>query len=461
MFPLFCLCAIIILDGVISFRKAKIMVYKHGCKMCGIDFETKKKTSKFCSKVCLSKNNVKATQIKQEKICTICNKPFLGKSNQKYCSPKCARKANNESCMKIVCCKICGNEFKTRHHKTQKCCSPACGNKLKSKSNTIKKICKKCGEEFYVKNSRDNRYNVTYCSIDCYGKTHQSSYEHEIKSILESSGINNIVERYKPDWLSRKEIDLYLPDHKIGVEFNGIYWHSESAGKNKGYHFNKSKLCAENGVRLVHIFEDAWVSRREAIMKRLFNMIPNNDKIYARNCVVKFGNKQEVVKFVGKYHTQGNISFEYSVKLLCDGEIVSVLTIGKQRKILGSNPEEGKFEILRYCSKKRVVGGFSKMLKYFIKSINPKEITTFMDLDWNFDTANNVYAKNGFALSHISPPNYWYVSKEMVRKHRIQCRKSKLVDSGYDKNKSESEIMKELGYWKVWNCGSAKFIMSF
>lgn len=436
-------------------------MHRHKCFTCGIEFETRKKTSKFCSRSCQSKDNVKATQKMVKKKCIICGKEFIGKPNKKYDSAMCSRKANNKSCLKMVSCVNCGKKFETRHHKTQKCCSLVCGNELKSRQNTVKKTCKRCGEVFYVKKCRDKKYNVTYCSIKCYGKTNISSYEHEIKCVLENLGIR-VETKYKPKWLLKKEIDIYLPDLKIGIEFNGVYWHSESAGKDRKYHFNKSKLCAENGVRLIHIFEDDWKNKKDVVVKRLSNLvISSSDVVYARNCVVEFGGKDEINKFIKEYHTQGSINFEYGVVLLHDDKIVSALTFGKQRKVLGSNPEDGKFEILRYCSSKRVIGGFSKMLSFFIKSVSPKEIITFMDLDWNFDVKNNVYAKNGFTLSHVSPPNYWYVNKEMVREHRFKYRKSELTKRGYSKNSSESKIMEDLGFWKVWNCGSAKFKMLF
>jgi hypothetical protein len=40
--------------------------------------------------------------------------------------------------------------------------------------------------------------------------------------------------------LKGKELDIYLPDEKLAIEFDGIYWHSL---KDENYHLNKTKLC--------------------------------------------------------------------------------------------------------------------------------------------------------------------------------------------------------------------------
>jgi G:T-mismatch repair DNA endonuclease (very short patch repair protein) len=42
--------------------------------------------------------------------------------------------------------------------------------------------------------------------------------------------------------LNGKELDIYLPDYNLAIEFNGLYWHSEDyVGKN--YHLNKTIEC--------------------------------------------------------------------------------------------------------------------------------------------------------------------------------------------------------------------------
>ena len=64
--------------------------------------------------------------------------------------------------------------------------------------------------------------------------------------------------------ISDKELDLYYPEKKIAIEFNGIYWHSDKF-KDRDYHHNKFKLCADNNILLISVFEDQWNSNKDRI----------------------------------------------------------------------------------------------------------------------------------------------------------------------------------------------------
>ncbi|MBE6140105.1 MAG: hypothetical protein E7172_00985 [Firmicutes bacterium] len=61
----------------------------------------------------------------------------------------------------------------------------------------------------------------------------------------------NIIESFKPDFLSGKEIDIYLPDKNIGIEYDGFAWH-----KNKLRDIEKNNLCNDNNIKLIRIREN-------------------------------------------------------------------------------------------------------------------------------------------------------------------------------------------------------------
>ena len=131
------------------------------------------------------------------------------------------------------------------------------------------------------------------------------------------------------------------------------------------------------------------------------------------------------------------------------------MTFGKLRKNLGNKHIEGKYELLRFCNKlnTNVVGGASKLFKYFIKEYEPIEIVSYADRRWS---KGNLYEKIGFTKVSITEPSYYYIVNH-VRKNRIEYQKHKLVAMGYDSNKTEKQIMKELGYKRIYDCGTIKF----
>lgn len=96
-----------------------------------------------------------------------------------------------------------------------------------------------------------------------------SKYEAELHEWLKSIYSGSILLNSKiPD--SQLELDFYFPDKKLAIEFNGNYWHS-TRFKDKNYHLNKTKLCQEKGIQLIHIFEHEWLSSKE-ICKSLISL---------------------------------------------------------------------------------------------------------------------------------------------------------------------------------------------
>lgn len=69
--------------------------------------------------------------------------------------------------------------------------------------------------------------------------------------------------------ISPKEIDIYLPDLNLGIEFNGTRYHSTEMGTPKDYHLNKSLLCRSKGIRLIHIYEFEDFEEQKQLLKDL------------------------------------------------------------------------------------------------------------------------------------------------------------------------------------------------
>ena len=242
---------------------------------------------------------------------------------------------------------------------------------------------------------------------------------------------------------------MILPEKKVAIEFNGIYWHSDLF-KDKNYHLRKKEVCEENGINLIHIWEDDWIYKKEIVQSRLYNILGLIDMtIMARKCLIKEVNHKESVNFLERNHLQGNINSSYRFGLYYGDELVSLMTFGGLRISLGTKSKEGPYELYRFVSKLgiSVVGAFSKLLNHFEKTVNPKEIVTYANRDWSL--SGNVYEKNGFEFVHNTVPNFWYYDKQLKKYHRFKFRKSRI---------SELDIN---DYLKVYDCGSKKYIKRF
>jgi hypothetical protein len=306
---------------------------------------------------------------------------------------------------------------------------------------------------YYLRKHRDKS---TICTI-CNPLGFNSSSEDEmkmlkfIKSVYPKEIITNTKKIIHP-----YELDIYLPDLNLAFEFNGVYWHNELY-KPDNYHKMKSDLCEEQGIQLIHIWEDDWIYKEEIVKSIILNKIKvNKNKVFARKCEIREISSKESKHFLLKNHIQGDINSLIKIGLYYNKELISLMTFGKKRKIMNSKSEDGKYEMLRFCSKLNttVIGGASKLFHFFIKNYNPKEILTFADRSFS---NGKIYEKIGFNFIDKTKPNYYYVINDK-RNHRFGIRKDVLIKEGFDKNKTEHEIMLERNIYRVYNSGNLKYI---
>lgn len=332
-------------------------------------------------------------------------------------------------------------------------------NKSGSTSYSYNFKCKKCDNIFSSTILGSGK--IPICR-KCNPITKNSSLEQKIKDFLNEKNIKHIDSDRKI--LDGKEIDVYIPEYNLGIEINGNYYHSEISGdKSKLYHIGKTIESNKRGINLIQFYEDEILLKTDIVLSKISSKLNLNKTIYGRKCIIREISKKESMVFLNENHLQGDTIDKIRYGLFFNMELVSVITFGNKRKSLGNkNKKQDEYELIRFCNKKyvNVIGGFSKLLKFFIKSFNPSKIETFADIRWSGINPNNtVYCKNGFKFINQTPPNYWYIKtdKYINRHHRFVFRKDILVKEGFDKNLTEWEIMKIKGYDRIWDCGSLKF----
>jgi len=322
-----------------------------------------------------------------------------------------------------------------------------------SKKNKYLFKCKKCGNEFYdgIENGRMPR------CIKCYPYfSGTSNIEKEIVDYINKyiNVINN--KRFFEDNQYKYEIDIFIPEISLGIELDGIYWHSEiSGGKDRNYHIDKTKYFESLGIQIIHIFNCEWNTKQDIIKSMLLNKINKIDnKIFARKCSIEILNSSISSSFLNINHLQGNINSNVSIGLKYNDEIVSIMSFGKSR--FNKNYE---WEMLRFCNKlnTNVVGGFSKLLNYFIKNYSPTSLITYADKRFS---NGNVYLNNGFNKLHESKPNYFYIDKNYNSiENRMNYQKHKLKEKldAFSDELTEWENMQNNNYDRIWDCGNIAF----
>ena len=295
----------------------------------------------------------------------------------------------------------------------------------------------------YFNRNRDNISSL--CTICNPISDSQSIKEKELFNFIKSVYKDKIIQSYR----DRLEIDIYLPKIKLGFEFNGLYWHSEKF-KDKKYHINKTNYYKEKGIKIIHIWEDDWSFKKEIIKSQIKNWLGVSKKrIYGRKCEIKeIENSKIKNEFLNKNHIQGKDKSKIKLGLYYNDDLVSIMTFSKfaGRKKLPND----EWNLNRFCNKlnTNVIGGFSKLLKYFLRNYDPIRITSYADKDWS---DGKIYKDTGFNLISDNKPDYKYILNNK-RVHKSRFRKSNL-----NTNLSESQYMKKSHIEKIWDCGKLKF----
>jgi hypothetical protein len=320
----------------------------------------------------------------------------------------------------------------------------------------IKRIeleCKECGYQF-SRLFKTGLWRKLFCP-DCLGFNQRSKAEDEIITFLKENGINNIIANDR-EFLNGLEIDVMVPDCKLAIEYCGIIWHSfgtkfpsnddlEKDGKNK--HLNKFEKCKEKGVTLLTIFENEWILKKDIVKSMILNKIgKSGNKIFARNCEFRIVDSKTARQFLDDNHIQGKCNSSESYGLYHNDVLVSLMCFGKRKITRG----EVKYELLRFCNKigYSVVGGASKLLK----NSKVEKCISYCDLRYS---NGNLYDKLGMKLLNQSKPNYYYTKNNIDLFHRANFQKHKIIDS--PTKLTETEIMYDRGYRKIYDCGNLVF----
>lgn len=312
--------------------------------------------------------------------------------------------------------------------------------------------CKICNSEFLYDmcNGRIPMCNICNPPIFDGKSSDEKSLLEYIKTIYDGEIIEN-----NREILNGKEIDIYIPKLKFGIEFNGLYWHSElSGGKDKKYHLNKTELSAENGINLIHIWDWEWKFKTDIIKSILINRFGKSVKIHARKCIIKNVINVDKCEFLEKNHIQGDDKSSIRLGLYYENKLVSLMTFIKSRY-----DKKYEYELSRFCNilNHNVIGGASKLYQHFIRNNDIKSIVTYSDKRLFI---GNVYNNIGMKYVTDTKPGYKYINNNYgfpverlnFQKHKLSTKLEK-----FDINLTEWENMQLNGYDRIWDCGHLKY----
>jgi hypothetical protein len=247
------------------------------------------------------------------------------------------------------------------------------------------------------------------------------------------------------------EIDILLPELNLAFEYCGLYWHSELSGhKTWNYHYRKFKAAQDKHVRLITLFSDEWLNRKDLVKQYIKVLLhKQSQSVYARKCVFNQISHDTARDYLKDHHIIGAPQrVSWAGGLYHNNELCAVMTF--------RNTEGTSYELNRFATHGHVVGAASRLLKRFIQNNLVTHIVSFSD---NRFSEGNLYKQLGFVHDGDVPPMQSYVKDYSMRYHKLALGKQKLLESypTINTNQTEWQILQSLGYDRIWDCGKIKW----
>lgn len=246
-------------------------------------------------------------------------------------------------------------------------------------------------------------YNVIVCPICNPVGFQHSAREKELLKFIEDNYNGKILENDK-SIINPYELDVYLPDLKLAIEFNGIFWHTIKF-KPENYHYDKFDLCKEKGIKLINIWEDDWINKKDAVKILILNNI-QNIKISGQ---IKKVSIKEANQYLKKNHLLGNIKSDIRIGQYDDNnELTSLIVLSKNND---------------YYNLLREININNELLNFFIVNYNPKQINCLINRSYTNQNMENI----GFKIEKTIKSNTFKV----IKKRKIKSNtKADIYDEG-------------------------------
>lgn len=314
-------------------------------------------------------------------------------------------------------------------------------------TNNFNCYCNKCQQNFDINyNMFTYRFcqNLDICPIhNSYADNNISLKEKEIVNFIKSN-YNGIILENDRVVLSGKELDIYLPELNIAFEFNGLYWHSE-LHKKPNFHINKTNKCKESGIRLIHIWEDQFIYKKEILYSNILAVLNKNKVINADDCVIKIVDIITYTEFIKENNLKGYITSTINYGLYYNNQLVYIMSFRKNKN--------NEYELVRFCNliNINVINGFDKLFEYFI-DLYPCVITMSIDIATEIFIDSTIFK---FKLRKEYEPMYSWIISNKKRKNATSITKEKLIQNNLLLlNESIEECMYRLGHYRIYDCGS-------
>lgn len=274
--------------------------------------------------------------------------------------------------------------------------------------------------------------------------------------LLDKNGVAYQVNNRKV--LGGLELDIWIPKHRVAIEINGLYWHSDKF-MGKDYHYQKAVMCKRKDIVLLQFWDYEIKNKFKIVSSILRSKLGRSTRVFARSLEVQKLEPTTARTWFTDNHLQGAVNSLFNYGLVdSERKILCAMSFARPR----FSKHEWELTRMATAPGHTVVGGASRLLAAFTREVCPTEILSYADLRYS---QGNVYKSIGMRFSHKSAPNYFYyldgkggedafrISRYAAQKHKL----GKLLPN-FDPKKTEEANMKTNGYRRVFDAGNLVFV---
>lgn len=313
-----------------------------------------------------------------------------------------------------------------------------------------KYLCNICGKEF-------KRFSdaITRC-IHCHPVNTFKS-EHEIFQFVSDVYFDEIKHPDRTQ-IRPQELDIYIPDLKLAIEYDGFLSHTYGTGITSGwkrinnldkenmyYHLNKTLKCKEKGIELLHVFSHEWTLKykREIWKSIIKNKLGFINEMLSDDYDVRKISEEDSKSFMKLNHLSEYLIDSISYGLYIKDELINLISI---------KPSYWYDWEIRYCNKIdiKLVNGFDILINH-LKELHKGTFVVYDDIRFSNE---DFYIKKGFIKIEETKPKYhWWKFRSEDIEYNFKFEEFKNTLEIYDKSLSERENMFNNDYRILWDCG--------
>lgn len=253
------------------------------------------------------------------------------------------------------------------------------------------------------------------------------------------------VKRNVRDVIPPKELDIWIPEHDLAIEYNGLSWHTELSVADD-YHWHKSLECQEKGISLIHVYSDDWRYKNKIVKSMIQSRLgATAHRVGARKCKLQKISREQRREFFNQNHIDGDSQAKIAWGLFDEEGIVAALSLRQPHHRKWR--DENRLEVCRFASRlnTNVPGGLSRLTSAALRYCKGQGLVglmTYVSLDYG---TGDSYTKAGFNHVGWSGKQFWWTDRSR-RYNRFQCR----ADS--ERGLTEKQVAREKNWYKIWGC---------